>query len=45
VVQGIGNGIVGGLMGEGKIVSGMRHAFIMVLIAWLIFVFVIYPMI
>lgn len=45
VVQGIGNGIVGGLMGEGKIVSGMRHAFIMVLIAWLMFVFVIYPMV
>ncbi|MBU4255674.1 MAG: type II secretion system F family protein, partial [Candidatus Thermoplasmatota archaeon] len=43
VVQGIGNGIVGGLMGEGKIVSGLRHAFIMVLVGWLVFAGAIYP--
>ncbi len=45
IVQGLGNGIVGGLMGDGKIVSGLRHAFIMVLITWLTFVFVICPMV
>ncbi|MDI6916270.1 MAG: type II secretion system F family protein [Thermoplasmatales archaeon] len=43
VVQGIGNGIVGGLMSEGKIVSGLRHAFIMVLVGWLVFAGAIYP--
>jgi flagellar protein FlaJ len=45
IVKGLGNGIVVGLMGEGKIVSGLRHAFIMVLIAWLMFLFIIYPMV
>ncbi len=45
LIQGIGNGIVGGLLGDGKIVSGLRHGFIMMLITWLTFIFVICPMV
>lgn len=45
LIQGVGTGIVGGLMSDGKIVSGLRHGFVMVLITWLAFAFVIYPMV
>ncbi len=43
LIQAIGSGIVGGLMGEGKIVAGLKHSFIMVLISWLVFAGGIYP--
>lgn len=35
--QGVGNGIVAGMMGTGRAVLGLRHACIMVLITWAAF--------
>lgn len=40
VVQGIGSGILAGMMSTGRAVMGLRHAFIMVLAAWFSFVFI-----
>ncbi|HEV8361378.1 MAG TPA: hypothetical protein VGR28_13085, partial [Candidatus Thermoplasmatota archaeon] len=37
VVQGMGNGFVAGVIGSGKVMDGMRHAFVLVLIAYLTF--------
>lgn len=37
LVQGVGNGLVAGMMGTGKMLDGMRHGFVMVLIAWAAF--------
>ncbi len=37
VVQGLGDGIVAGLMGTGKAVLGLRHSFIMVAISYIVF--------
>jgi flagellar protein FlaJ len=37
IVQSIGNGLMAGLMGEGKVTAGLKHVFLMVLIGWLIF--------
>jgi flagellar protein FlaJ len=39
IMQGLGDGIVAGLMGTGRAVLGLRHAFLMVLIAYLTFTF------
>lgn len=36
-VQGMGNGIVAGVLTEGRVSSGLRHAAIMVVCAWLVF--------
>jgi flagellar protein FlaJ len=41
VIQGLGGGLVGGVMSQGRIVHGLRHAFIMVSIAWVLFRLVI----
>ncbi len=41
IVQGIGDGILAGMMGSGRAVLGLRHSFLMVLIAWATFVFFI----
>jgi flagellar protein FlaJ len=41
VIQGLGGGLVGGVMSQGKIVHGLRHSFIMVAIAWVLFRLVI----
>jgi archaeal flagellar protein FlaJ len=37
LVQGVGDGIVAGLMGQGKAVLGLRHAFLMVLLSYVVF--------
>lgn len=37
IIQAIGGGIIGGVMYDASIVSGMRHAFIMCLVAYLFF--------
>jgi archaeal flagellar protein FlaJ len=37
VIQGFGGGIVGGIMGGGKPIHGLRHSFILVLAAWVLF--------
>jgi hypothetical protein len=41
VVQGVGDGIVAGLLGTGKAVLGLRHAFLMVLFAYITFAFLL----
>lgn len=41
VIQGLGGGIVGGVMSQGKMVHGLRHSFILVGIAWVLFRLVI----
>ena len=41
VIQGLGGGIVGGVMSQGRIVFGLRHSFILVCIAWVLFRLVI----
>jgi len=37
LVQAIGNGVVAGLLGEGKIAAGLRHGTIMVLVTYILF--------
>lgn len=37
LVQGLGDGIVAGMMGQGKAVLGLRHSFFMVLLAYVTF--------
>jgi len=39
IVQGLGDGIVAGMMSSGRFALGLRHSFLMVLIAFLAFVF------
>ncbi len=41
IMQGLGDGIVAGMMGSGKAVLGLRHSFIMVLLSYVTFVFLI----
>jgi flagellar protein FlaJ len=41
LVQGIGDGIVAGLMGSGKVTYGLRHSFFMVLMSYVTFVFLL----
>jgi flagellar protein FlaJ len=41
VIQGLGGGIVGGVMSQGKMIHGLRHSFILVSIAWVLFRLVI----
>lgn len=41
VIQGFGGGIVGGIMSGGRPINGLRHSFIMVLSAWVLFRLVI----
>ncbi|MHB8584590.1 MAG: type II secretion system F family protein [Thermoplasmatota archaeon] len=41
VIQGLGGGIVAGVMQAGKPVAGLKHAFLMVAIAYVLFRFVI----
>lgn len=41
IMQGLGDGIVAGMMGSGKAVLGLRHAFIMVLLSYLTFIFLL----
>lgn len=43
LMQGLGNGFVGGLMGSGKPLDGLRHAFVMVLITYLTFALLLSP--
>jgi flagellar protein FlaJ len=40
LVQGIGNGLIGGLFQNGRVLAGMRHAFVMVLVTYLAFTFI-----
>jgi flagellar protein FlaJ len=37
ISQAIGNGLVGGVLGEGNVPAGLRHGFILVLISYIIF--------
>jgi len=37
ISQAIGNGLVGGVLGEGNIPAGLRHGFILVIISYIIF--------
>ncbi len=37
LVQAIGNGVVAGLLGEGKIAAGLRHGTIMVIVTYILF--------
>jgi hypothetical protein len=37
LVQGVGNGLVAGTMGSGRVQSGLRHSFVMVLAACAVF--------
>jgi flagellar protein FlaJ len=37
IIQGFGGGIVGGVMSGGKPIHGLRHSFILVFIAWVLF--------
>lgn len=39
IMQGLGDGIVAGMMGQGKAVMGLRHSFLMVLLSYVTFVF------
>jgi len=39
IMQGLGDGIVAGLMGNGRAVLGLKHSFAMVLVAYLTFTF------
>lgn len=41
LMQGLGDGIVAGMMGSGKAVLGLRHSFIMVALSYVTFVFLI----
>jgi flagellar protein FlaJ len=41
LIQGVGGGLISGVMEEGKAIMGLRHAFIMVIIAYLAFRFVV----
>jgi archaeal flagellar protein FlaJ len=40
LVQGVGNGLVGGLFANGRVLAGLRHSFLMVLISYVTFTFV-----
>lgn len=42
IIQAIGGGIIGGVMYDASMVSGMRHAFIMCLVAYLFFRFMVF---
>ena len=41
VIQGLGGGLVGGVMSGGKLIHGLRHSFILIVIAWVLFRLVI----
>lgn len=41
IVQGLGDGIVAGLLGTGRAVLGLRHSFIMVAISYVVFAFML----
>jgi archaeal flagellar protein FlaJ len=41
VVQGLGDGIVAGLLGTGRAVLGLRHSFLMVAISYVVFAFLL----
>jgi len=41
LMQGLGDGIVAGMMGSGKAVLGLRHSFIMVMLSYVTFVFLL----
>lgn len=41
VVQGVGDGIVAGLLGTGRAVLGLRHSFLMVAVSYLVFAFLL----
>lgn len=43
MVQSVGNGMVGGVLSEGQVRSGFRHAALMAGISWLVFRFVLAP--
>lgn len=43
MVQSVGNGMVGGVLSEGQVRSGFRHAALMAFISWLTFRFLLAP--
>ncbi|MGB1586123.1 MAG: type II secretion system F family protein [Thermoplasmatota archaeon] len=38
IVQGVGDGVVAGIMSTGRAMLGLKHSFIMLLITWMVFV-------
>ena len=38
IIQSIGNGLMAGVMGYGKVSAGMGHVFVMILMSWLLFI-------
>ncbi|HID73562.1 MAG TPA: type II secretion system F family protein [Thermoplasmata archaeon] len=43
LIQAMGNGIMGGVMSEGNIPAGFKHAVIMAILTWLAFKFIVFP--
>lgn len=43
MVQSVGNGMVGGVLSEGQVRSGFRHAALMAGVSWLVFRFLLAP--
>lgn len=43
MVQSVGNGLVGGVLSEGQVRSGFRHAALMAGLSWLVFRFLLAP--
>ncbi len=43
LIQAIGNGMMGGVMSEGNIPAGFKHAVVMTLMTWLAFKVIVFP--
>jgi flagellar protein FlaJ len=43
LIQAIGNGMMGGVMSEGNIPAGFKHAVVMTLMTWLAFKIIVFP--
>lgn len=41
LMQGLGNGLVAGLMASGRVLDGLRHSFAMAAVSWVTFAFVL----
>ncbi|MCI0497817.1 MAG: type II secretion system F family protein [Thermoplasmata archaeon] len=43
LIQAMGNGIMGGVMSEGNMPAGFKHAVIMTMLTWVAFKFIVFP--
>ncbi len=41
LVQSVGNGLMAGVMGEGKVIAGFKHVFLMLTVSWGLFAFLV----